>query len=447
MSYIRKERKDIVYYLREFSRLFMGILFIFSSYVKGVDPYGFSIKLEEYLISFGLDFFSPLAMTMAIGAITVEFLIGVALIVNFKMRFTSWVLLLFMLFFTLLTFWLAYALDIVNLYNSIFHKNVKIFVVTDCGCFGDFITLSNKQTFYKNVVFMLFTLIIFGQNKKYKQNKLALRKQIIALLVGLIAILFVQIYCLRHEPWHDFRPWYKGNFIAAETYSEAPEMDFIFIYKNKTNNAIVEYTTDELMAISEDEATYEDFENNYVYVDRKDKIIKKGTEAKLADFELQDKEQKTDMKESIIEQKGYHFILFIRNIKTASLNNFTQINDFANQCINDNIPFIAVTGSMPEEVAELQQKYNTEFHFYYSDETPLKTAIRNNPGLILLKDGYIIDKWSFRDIPSYDKFKNSIPTYDKNLIKYKIKIPPILPNGVNLDSVNYSVKENMQIDE
>ena len=116
------------------------------------------------------------------------------------MRFTSWVLLLFMLFFTLLTFWLAYALDIVNLYNSIFHKNVKIFVVTDCGCFGDFITLSNKQTFYKNVVFMLFTLIIFGQNKKYKQNKLALRKQIIALLVGLIAILFVQIYCLRHEP-------------------------------------------------------------------------------------------------------------------------------------------------------------------------------------------------------------------------------------------------------
>ena len=66
MSYIRKERKDIVYYLREFSRLFMGILFIFSSYVKGVDPYGFSIKLEEYLISFGLDFFSPLAMTMAI---------------------------------------------------------------------------------------------------------------------------------------------------------------------------------------------------------------------------------------------------------------------------------------------------------------------------------------------------------------------------------------------
>ena len=67
---------------------------------------------------------------------------------------------------------------------------------------------------------MLFTLIIFGQNKKYKQNKLALRKQIIALLVGLIAILFVQIYCLRHEPWHDFRPWYKGNFIAAETYSK-----------------------------------------------------------------------------------------------------------------------------------------------------------------------------------------------------------------------------------
>ena len=93
---------------------------------------------------------------------------------------------------------------------------------------------------------------------------------------------------------------------------------FIFIYKNKTNNAIVEYTTDELMAISEDEATYEDFENNYVYVDRKDKIIKKRTEAKLADFELQDKEQKTDMKESIIEQKRLSFYPIYKKYKTAS---------------------------------------------------------------------------------------------------------------------------------
>ncbi len=443
MSYIRKQRKDILYYLREFSRLFMGILFVFSGYVKGVDPYGFSIKLEEYLISFGLDFFTPLAMLMAIAAITVEFLIGIALIVNFKMRFTSWILLLFMLFFTFLTFWLAYALDIVNLYNTIFHKSLKIFVVTDCGCFGDFVTLSNKQTFYKNVVFMLFTLVIFVQNNKYKQNKSALIKQWTALIISLIVVLFIQIYCLRHEPWHDFRPWYKGNFIAAETYSEAPEMDFIFIYKNTTNNNIVEYTTDELMAITENEAANEEFENKYIYVDRKDKIIKKGTEATLSDFELKDLSQQIDLKENIIEQKGYHFILFIRNIKSASLKNLDKINDFANQCINENIPFIAVTSSLPEEVEALKQKYNIEFHFYYSDETPLKTAVRNNPGLILLKDGYVIDKWSYRDIPSFDKFKNTIPKYNVKLQKYKTKMPPILPNGTNLDSINYPTKETI----
>lgn len=436
----RKEHKDFMFYLRQFSRIFMGLLFIFSSYVKAVDPYGFSIKLEEYLVSFGLDFFSPLTMFLAISAITAEFFIGIALLLNFQMRFTSWLLLLFMLFFFFLTFWLAYATEIVNIYNSIFHKSHEIFVVTDCGCFGDFIKLTNKQTFYKNVFFMVFTLIIFIENKKYKTINIFYISQWLPLLIGLIFILFTQIYCLRHEPWHDFRPWFKGNFIAAETYSEAPEMDFVFKYKNKTNDSIVEFTTTDLNNITEDSIKSIDFINNYIFVDRQEKIIKKGIDAKLSDFALTDILKQVDYKEKIIFQSGYHFILFIRDAKTAKLKNFNEIIKLATTCIQNNIPFVAVTGSTPKEIEKLKNTYNITFPIYFSDETPLKTAIRNNPGLILLKDGYVIDKWSFRDIPDYDEFQSTIPKYDVKLKTYKVKTPPILPNGLNLDSINYSSK-------
>ena len=436
----RKERKDFVFYLRQFSRIFMGLLFIFSSYVKAVDPYGFSIKLEEYLVSFGLDFFTPLTMFLAISAITAEFFIGVALLFNFQMRLTSWLLLLFMLFFFFLTFWLAYATDIVNIFNSLFHKNNQIFVVTDCGCFGDFIKLTNKQTFYKNVFFMVFTLIIFGQNKKYKKYDLFYITQWLPLVIGLIFILFTQIHCLRHEPWHDFRPWFKGNFIASETYSEAPEMDYVFQYKHKKTNSIMELTTDDLISISDDSVKNADFENNYTYLDRKEKIIKKGMDAKLSDFALTDILKQIDNKEIIITQRGFHFILFIRDAKKANLNNFNDIINFANTCLENNIPFVAVTGSTPGEIQKFKTKYDIRFPIYFSDETPLKTAIRSNPGLILLKDGYVMDKWSFRDIPEFDEFKSTIPKYNSKLKKYKTKTPPVLPNGINLDSINYSSK-------
>ncbi|MBP7101825.1 MAG: DoxX family protein [Bacteroidales bacterium] len=435
---LHKEKKDGIYYIRHFSRLFIGLLFIFSGYVKGVDPFGFALKIEEYLVSFGIDFMTPLAMTLSFFAILAEFVIGIALICNIQMKLTSWALLLFMGFFTVLTFWLAYALDIVNIINSIFNKNYNIFVVTDCGCFGDFIVLSNTETFYKNIIFLFFTLIIVHQRKKYKHINFHYITQWLPILLGVIFVLFMTIYCLRHEPWHDFRPWNKGNFIAAETYSEAPDLDYIFQYKNNKNNTIVEYTVDDLTKISEDSVRNEDFEKNYTFLDRKEKVVKEGVNAKLSDFTLIDMETTQDLKKSIIEQGGYHFILFIHNISKANLNNFNEIKNFAKKCEEEQIPFIAVTGSTPKQIEQFNESQNSSFKFYYSDETPLKTAIRNNPGLILLKDGYVIDKWSFRDIPTFDTFKKRIPTYEAKLKKYKTILPPTLPNKTNLDSINYS---------
>ncbi|MDD3281010.1 MAG: DoxX family protein [Bacteroidales bacterium] len=438
---LHKEKRNGMYYIRHFSRLFIGLLFIFSGYVKGVDPFGFALKIEEYLVSFGLDFMTPLAMTLSILAILAECIIGIALLFNIQMKLTSWALFLFMGFFTVLTFWLAYAIEIVDIINSIFNKNYSIFVVSDCGCFGDFIVLSNTETFYKNIIFFFFTLIIVHQRKKYKYISLHYITQWLPILIGAIFVLFMTIHCLRHEPWHDFRPWNKGNFIAAETYSEAPVLDYVFQYKNNKNNTIVEYTIDDLTQISEDSVRNDDFETNYTYVDRKEKIVKEGINAQLSDFTLIDMETNQDLKKTIIEQAGYHFILFIHNISKVNLKNFDDIKEFAKKCEEEQIPFIAVTGSTPKQIEQFKQSEDIDFIFYYSDETPLKTAIRNNPGFILLKDGYVIDKWSFRDIPTYEIFKKTIPTYDAKLKKYKSILPPTLPNKTNLDSINYSTSD------
>jgi len=421
-----KNQKNTMYYIRHISRIFIGILFIFSGYTKMVDPFGTALKMEEYLLSFGMDFMTPAATVFAFLLNCAEFVLGWMLLLGIQMQITAWGLLLFMSFFTLLTFWLAYALDIVALVNRLLGTNFEIFVVTDCGCFGDFIKLDNYQTFYKNIVFMLFTLIIFGQRKKYKQQHWYYITQWFPALLVVGFSIFMQLHCLRHEPWHDFRPWKVGNFIAGETYSEAPIVDFVFQYKNKTDGSILDITMDELSEISDDSLRSDDLENNYIYVDRKEKIIKPAINARLADFTITDLEQKQDIKNDVILSPEYTFIIFIRDV-AISPERFASSKKLIEECDAAGMDYYVITGALKGEVDTFNANNHTNIQFYYSDITPLKTAIRNNPGVILLKDGYVLDKWAYRDIPPLADIKASMPNYEKSLEKYKKKNPPILP--------------------
>jgi len=429
----RKKQKNAGYYFRNTLRIAIGILFIFSGYVKMVDPMGTAIKFEEYFVSFGWDFLTPAAMFFSFLLNSAEFIIGVALLLGIQMQFTAWCLLLFISFFTLLTFWLAYALDLFALYNRLFETNHQIFVVTDCGCFGDFLKMTNKQTFYKNVLFMLCTLVIFSQRKKYKEQPWYYITQWgpIVLITGFA--LFMQFFCLRHEPWHDFRPWKVGNFIAGETYSQAPEIDYVFKYKNIHDQSIKEITMDELTEISSDSALEADLAENYTYVDRAEKVIRPAINAKLSDFTLTDGETREDIKNQIIMSPDYTFIIFAKDITTLSEKGYAAINTLINECRSQKMNYVIVTGSLKEEADTFNIKRGTDWHFYFSDVTPLKTAVRNNPGVVLLKEGYVVDKWSFRDIPALQEIISKLPKYDKRLEKYKKKIPPKLPNGKTLE--------------
>ena len=432
-SFSRKKHRTTGDYLLNFIRVGMGLLFIFSGYVKLVDPMGTAIKFEEYFVSFGWDFMSPAAMFFSFLLNTSEFILGVALLLGLQMQFTAWCLLAYMSFFTLLTFWLAFALDLVALVNRIFETNYQIFVVTDCGCFGDFLKLSNKETFYKNVLFIACAILLFWKRKNFKQQPWYYVTQWgpVVLVTGFA--FFTQFYCLRHEPWHDFRPWKVGNFIAAETYSQAPEVDFVFKYKNINDQSIKEITMDEMTAISADSILSSDFEKNYTYLDRVEKVIVEGINAKLSDFTITDFETKEDIKNQIIASPNYTFIIFARDVASISEEGYNVISTLVKECNEQNMDFVIVTGSLKEEVDTFNINRATNLHFYFSDVTPLKTAVRNNPGVILLKDGYVMDKWSYRDVPPLQEIVAKLPKYDAKLQKYKKKTPPKLPNGKLLE--------------
>ncbi|MDR0605047.1 MAG: DoxX family protein [Bacteroidales bacterium] len=436
---VSKKPKPAMYYIYNFSRIFIGLLFIFSGYVKMVDPYGFALKFEEYFISFGMDFMTPIAMVFAFLLNCAEFLLGCALLLNIQIRLTSWGLLLFMMFFTVLTAWLAYAQNIVAIVNNVFDKHFEIFVVTDCGCFGDFIKLTNHETFYKNIVFMFFTIIIFSQRNKQKPQQWYYITQWLPLLLVAGFSLFVQIHCLRHEPWHDFRPWKVGNFIAGETYSQAPVVDYVFQYKNNTTGSIKEITMEELSLIAEDSIQSVDLENNYTWHDRIEKIIQEGINAPLADFTITDIRNKNDIKNNIITSPNYTFIIFMRDVREITPEKFEPIRNLIRDLDANNWDYIVITGSLLQETEMFNKENNTDIYFYFSDITPLKTAIRNNPGVILIKQGYVIDKWSFRDIPSIETIKASIPEYDEDLEKYKKKHPPLLPDGRDIMEITAGI--------
>ena len=190
---------------------------------------------------------------------------------------------------------------------------------------------------------------------------------------------------------------------------------------------------DELMRITEDSAESADFEQNYLYVDRVEKVLKAGIDAKLSDFTLLNAETQEDEKLSYIESPGYHFLMVDRDISKSKLKCLEEMNRFALQCKEAGIPFVAVTSSLPDKVAVMQDSLQLCFPFYYSDATPLKTALRNNLGLLLLKDGYVLDKWSFRDVPDFSDFQAYQTKYESRLEKYRLKNPPVLPNGDTLE--------------
>jgi uncharacterized membrane protein YphA (DoxX/SURF4 family) len=372
-------------YLRAFSRIILGALFIFSGFVKALDPLGSAYKFADYFQAFNLGFLDSISLILAIFLAAFELVLGLVLLLGYQKKITYWVLFFFMSFFTVLTFILA-------LTNP----------VTDCGCFGDAIIMTNWQTFFKNLVFMIFVLLLFGSRSKVKNifSNLIERSLILLFFVGSSIL---SISGLHHLPCIDFRPYDIGTTISEEMEvpEGAPQDEYstILFYKNMETEKTEEFTID----------NYPEDTAKYHFLTSESKLINKGYEPPIHDFGVMDSDG-YDVSDQILSFAGYTLFMTSPDIEKADKNTLQQCNDWAlMEKLADDFQFIPVTASAGAMLEELTLELGLEYEFYAGDEIMLKTMVRSNPGFFLLKNGTIIAKWSWRDFPTIEEWNKDWP--------------------------------------
>ena len=365
------------------SRLILGIVFIFSGFVKGVDPLGSTYKFTDYFNAFNLGFLEPLALVLAITLAAMEFIIGVSLLFRFRYQLGVWVVLVFMSFFTMITLILA-------LTNP----------VSDCGCFGDAIIMTNWQTFFKNLILIPFVLHIFWFRAS-RQDSFKSLFSWLAIAVFTLVFLGMEIYAYRHLPQLDFRPYSVGTYIPAKMSipEGAPQDEFkTFLYYEKDG------TVEEF---NEDNFPWED--TTWTYVDSKHILVKKGYEPPIHDFTIVD-ETDIDITTEILSDDGYSFLLVATHLEKSDTEALNYASRLAAWCGQAGHSFYCTTASGEQEIEEIRQTQDPAFGFHTTDEITLKTIVRANPGLLLLREGTILAKWHYRDFPELEDFEDILPS-------------------------------------
>jgi uncharacterized membrane protein YphA (DoxX/SURF4 family) len=358
--------------LRTVFRILVGLVFVYSGFVKGIDPLGTVYRMEDYFIAFNIPAFIPFSLYLTVFLCVLEFLTGISLLFNLWIRKTAWLLLPIMIFFTILTFFDA-------VYN----------LVPDCGCFGDALKLTNIQTFIKNVILMAFVLPIFAWRKKYR-SLLPAWGDITMLLIIAIAFSTMSIQCYKHLPLIDFMAWKVGNRVNK---TEILPVTFYVTYKNKKTGEEKEYVSP-----------------NYPWNDsiwladwifKSQRVVDPNKNQGLV-LRVED-QHGADFTSSVLDNPDYQFILVAYDLNRTNKEGFRKILPFYKRVIKDGYSFICLTNSLPSDIKKFRMDNGTAFDYYNSDDVVLKTMVRSSPGLILLKDGIVVDKWGFRDFPGYDE--------------------------------------------
>ena len=364
------------------SRIILGITFIFSGFAKGIDPLGWSYKFTDYLNVMGMEWLIWAALPLGVLLSFAEFVIGVALLFNLFLRFFSILALMFMAFFLPLTLWIAL-------------KNP----VTDCGCFGDALIISNWETFCKNIVLTVFAIIVFVARKKMT-TLLNIKFNRVLGGIFVLTYIFLVYYSYNHLPVLDFRPYKVGvNISESMIIPEGAKQDvyeYIFYYENKN--------TGEIKQFSEDNYPWQDT-INWEFSDMESSIKEKGYEPPIRDFTIETPNG-NDIADYFLSDENFVFILVAYNLHKSSSKPQEKINELADWALQNGMSFICLTSTSPDEIRKFANENGAPYEFFNCDETTLKTIIRSNPGLIVIKKGTILGKWHYNDIPSPDKFQN-----------------------------------------
>jgi len=371
-----------------FSRIFVGILFIFSGLIKANDPLGFGYKLQEYFEVFHMDFLSPVATGIAILLCTLEIVLGALLLLGFWGKKVSWGLLLLIIFFTLLTF------------VSAFFK-----VVTSCGCFGDAIPLTPWQSFSKDLVLLVLIVYIFlNKNLIQPVFKKTETQRNISVAVVLISLLF-GLYTYNFLPVIDFLPYKVGAHIPSLMVippGEKPdEYQIMYHLKNKATKAEKDMSDKDYLKTE----IWKD--NNWEIIGEPSKsLVKKGYEPKIKDLVITDASG-TDYTKELIENPYYSLIFVAYSLNDTNPKAIGNLNALAmNATQQFNIRTVLLTSNSAVDAEKFIKKNNLFSEVFYADAVPLKSMVRANPGILLLKNGVVINKWHFHNVPDFEQLSS-----------------------------------------
>jgi uncharacterized membrane protein YphA (DoxX/SURF4 family) len=466
-------------------RILLGIVFVFSGFVKVVDPVGVKYKFVDYFLAMGLEFLEPTALTFGLLLSVAELMIGISLLFNLRPKLGAWGTLLFMTVFLPLTLWIA----IVN-------------PVQDCGCFGDALILSNWATFWKNVVIMLMTIVVFLKRKSFNPT-LPAYVQWASIVVVAALTFWLGIYSYHHLPVLDFRPYRIGENISEgmqipeSEKNNQPEYEITLIYENLETAELKEFDINDIpegdnwewretkskmikegyvppihdFSITTVPLVIDKVQNDEIispamlydvvyqfemdgdvhefYVDQlpgsewsfvdivSDNNIKAENIALLYEregetneftlFDLPDDswsfvdamyynsepeavtvETPEDITDIVLADPDYSFLLVTYDISMIEPKHFEKINELSEFAEINDYSFLCLTASSEEDIKAFVEASNSQFNFFNTDPITLKTIVRSNPGLVLIKEGTVLNKWHFNDFPSVEELQSQL---------------------------------------
>ena len=363
-------------------RLLMAATFIFSGYVKAIDPLGTQYKLTDYLQAMGIGSLLP-EWTLLVGAVllaALEFSLGIFLLFAIRRHLVSRILLALMSIMTLLTLWIVIA------------NPVKA-----CGCFGDAVVLSNGQTFIKNIILLAIALMLLKWPTSMVRF-VSKKTQWIVINYTVIFALALSAWSLWDLPLFDFRPYHVGANITQgmKIPQGAPQPQFETTFILEKNGQQKEFTLD----------NYPD--STWTFVDSKTVQTAEGYVPPIHDFSIQDNKTGEDITQEVLNDTGYTFLLISPTLAYADDSNFGRIDQIYEFAQDYGYRFICLTASSDKDIAKWQDITGAEYPFYTTDATTLKTMIRSNPGLMLLHHGTIIQKWSHNKLPQPEELNQPL---------------------------------------
>lgn len=357
------------------SRLAVGLLFVYSGFVKGVDPLGTQFRIEDYFYAYGTLWALPYALILSVFLNAFEFSMGALLLLKLKTKYVAWLTLLLMIFFTATTL------------NDAINQPVP-----DCGCFGDALIITNWQTFYKNLVIGAFVLMIFFRRMSYvnlRSNKF----QLSAIVTIFVIFTGFEAFTIRHLPILDFRPWKESTRLLPENPQPA---EYFFTYKNNTSGEEKEYLSTEL--------PWKDslFMAQWSFVSSREMDPNEGF---YKTFPMMDNDG-NDLSKELVSMEKPVFFMVVYNIEKASESSLKIFDNIYRQCQQKGWDFYLLNSDIPEDLQSYRTKYKLEnYPVLNSDDTSLKAAVRSNPGLIIVRNSFVVKKYNYRDIPSWEELE------------------------------------------